>query len=198
MKKPTLKELESEIKRLKHLAYKDELTGLFNRRGFKEEAEKFLHEMEIAKKSPDLRQSLFIRNFSLILIDADHFKHVNDAYGHDAGDVALKMISDAALDRVRDIDIVARWGGEEIVVGLVGASEKDALIIANNIRAMIGETVLIFKKKRFSLTISAGVASFDHADNFDELFAHADKAVYEAKARGRNRVIPWSELKSHF
>lgn len=197
MVKPSLKTLEAEIKRLKHLAYKDELTGLFNRRGFKEEAEKFLHEMEMTKKSPDLRQSVFIKNFSLIVIDADHFKHVNDTYGHDIGDLALKMIAHSALDRVRDIDIVARWGGEEMVVGLVGASEHDAALIADSIRTKIAETSIAHKRKHFTLTISAGVASFDHAENFDTLFEHADKAVYEAKERGRNRVVRWSEMTHH-
>src|ERR1051325_2878685 len=109
------KRLIKEIERLKLLAYKDELTGLVNRRGFKEEAEKFISEV-MREKGKEHRKSFAIRNFGLIIFDVDNFKKINDTYGHPAGDEALKFLGKKVVGRVRDIDIVGRWGGEELVV----------------------------------------------------------------------------------
>ena len=91
MRKETIKSLKAEVKKLKKLAYYDELTGLMNRRGFKETAEKFLR--QIAREREGKRKKVILSFFSVVLIDLDHFKKINDIYGHDAGDVALKHIS---------------------------------------------------------------------------------------------------------
>jgi diguanylate cyclase (GGDEF)-like protein len=187
-----IKKLEAEIKRLKHLAYRDELTGLYNRRGFKEEAEKFLGEITRGRKI-NKRKSVVIKNFSVILFDADHFKKVNDAYGHDTGDLMLKMIAKKIVNRARDMDIVSRWGGEEFLVGLVGASEADALRIAESIRVKIENANLRFGGKTIKLTVSGGVSAIG-AGGMDELIARADKALYKAKSGGRNKIVKYSEL----
>jgi len=184
-----INQLEKEIKRLKELVYKDELTKLYNRRGFKEEADKFIHEVVTSKKYQEKRKSFLIKNFSLIVFDIDNFKKLNDTYGHEAGDQALKLISQLILEKVREVDVVARWGGEEIVVGLVGASEVDAFKIADDIRGKIERMKLKWRGKTIKITISGGVASFDKIKNFEELFRQADQSLYAAKNSGRNIII---------
>jgi diguanylate cyclase (GGDEF)-like protein len=185
-----IKLLKAEIEKLKSLAYKDELTRLYNRHGFKEESEKFIDEVEGYKKNPERRSSVLIKDFSLVIFDIDNFKKINDTYGHPAGDEALKMVSGIIMERVRDIDIVARWGGEEILVGLVGASEKDAFIVADDIRRKIGETPLVFEGKEINFTISGGIASFDEENSeFEKIFQKADARLYKAKESGKNVIV---------
>lgn len=191
----TIEKLKEEIKRLKDLAYKDELTRLYNRRGFSEEARKFLSEIATFKKFPERRENFIITNFSIIVFDADDFKKVNDTYGHDAGDAVLRNIGAIVNESVRDIDLAARWGGEEIVLGLVGASEDDAFRIAEAIRKKVMYTPVLWKRKKILVTVSGGVAGFDNVDTFEELFQLADKAVYKAKHAGKNVIIRASELK---
>jgi diguanylate cyclase (GGDEF)-like protein len=182
--------LKAEIEKLKSLAYKDELTRLYNRHGFKEESEKFLDEVEGYRKNPARRSSVLIKDFSLIIFDIDNFKKINDAYGHPAGDEALKMVSNIIMERVRDIDIVARWGGEEILVGLVGASEKDAFQVADDVRGKIEKTSLIWERKEIKFTISGGIASFDEENSeFDAMLKKADERLYKAKESGKNVII---------
>lgn len=188
-----IKKLKREIRLLKEIAYKDELTKLYNRRGFKAETEKFIHEVILHKKRSEMRKSFLIKNFSLILFDIDNFKHLNDSHGHSAGDAALKFLAELILKRVRDIDIVARWGGEEIIIGLVGADENDAYKIADGIRKKLAGEKMGFHKQKISFSISGGVSSFDGAEDFDHLFKNADEALYKAKKLGKNRIIKYIE-----
>ncbi|MEK9150967.1 MAG: GGDEF domain-containing protein [Patescibacteria group bacterium] len=192
-----IQRLKKEIERLKEAAYKDELTRLYNRRGFKSEAEKFLKEIAAFKKYPNKRESFLVKNFGLIVFDIDNFKKFNDQYGHPAGDEVLKKLSGLILERIRDIDLAARWGGEEIVVGLVGASEKDAFNIAEDIREKLTRQKFNWQGEKLGFTVSGGVADFDEdkkLKNFDELFDLADKALYAAKERGKNRIVKSSDL----
>lgn len=189
-----IEKLEAEIHRIKRLAYIDELTGLFNRHGFKVEADKFLHELNAPKEEMTKRRAALINNFSVIMIDADHFKKVNDTYGHPAGDAILKMLGSTITGRVRDLDMVGRWGGEEIIIGLPGASEKDAGIIAEIIREKVERERVVHKKKSIGVTISSGVAVHSHGDTLEALIHNADKALYEAKRTGRNKVVKFSEI----
>lgn len=189
-----IKELENKVKQLKELAYKDELTGLYNRRGFKEESEKFLHEASVYRDQPERRDSVLIKTFSLVIFDIDDFKKINDTYGHDAGDRALKRLGGIMNERVRDIDLVSRWGGEEIVLGLVGASESEAFEVANDIREKIEEASIKTDGEKFNFTVSGGVASLRDADSFEELFKAADEALYKAKETGKNKIVKYSEL----
>lgn len=192
MRKETIQSLKAEIKKLKKLAYYDELTGLMNRRGFKESAEKFLR--QISREREGRRKKVTLNFFSVALIDLDHFKKINDTYGHDAGDVALKHISKIILERVRDIDIVGRWGGEEIVVGLVGAEENDAEFVINSIRERLAKTPMIFHRQKINFTLSAGISYFMEDASLNEIIDRADKALYKAKHSGRNKVIKYSDL----
>lgn len=195
--KDQIKKLEKEIERLKDLAYKDELTGLYNRRGFKSEAKKFLKEIAAFKKYLNKRESFLIKNFGLIVFDIDNFKKLNDRYGHPAGDEVLKKLSGLVLERVRDIDLAARWGGEEIAIGLIGADENDAFNIADDIRQKLAQTKFSWHDEKIGFTVSGGVADFDgekKLKSFDDLFELADKALYEAKEKGKNCVVKSSDL----
>jgi len=187
--KDNIETLKKEIEHLKSLAYKDELTELYNRRGFKEETQKFIGEVLAFKKFAGKRKSVLISNFSIVVFDIDHFKALNDTYGHQAGDEALKFFSGLLSKSIRKIDLAARWGGEEFVLGLVGASREDAAHVAETIRKKIEEATLIFNEKEIRFTASGGVASLDSAGSFDDMFQRADAALYEAKNGGRNKIV---------
>ncbi|KKU91191.1 MAG: hypothetical protein UY23_C0003G0029 [Candidatus Jorgensenbacteria bacterium GW2011_GWA1_48_11] len=193
MTRTEIQKLKKEIKRLKELAYKDELTGLFNRHGFKEEARKFVSAV-VRFGRTNKRKSFLVKNFGLIVFDIDDFKKLNDAYGHLAGDLVLKSLSRFISRRVRDSDIVARWGGEEIIVGLVGASESDAFGVAENIRRGIAGKELNYNRRKINLSVSGGVADMVKIGDFEKLFDRADKALYRAKKLGKNRIILYSDL----
>jgi diguanylate cyclase (GGDEF)-like protein len=181
--------LQKEIENLKTLAFKDELTGLYNRHGFKDSAGKFIAEIIGGKEHKEKRKSIIISNFSLVIFDLDNFKKLNDTYGHPAGDRALQFFSKIVMKNIRDIDSAARWGGEEIILGLVGATEEDAFQIADRIREKTAETGFNFKGKKIQFTVSGGLASFDKAKNFEEIFSLADKALYQAKEGGKNKIV---------
>jgi len=183
-----IEELKAEIEKLKTLTNKDELTGILNRRGFKEEIKQFIGEVSSFNDHPERRRSLVISNFSLVLFDIDDFKKINDIHGHQVGDKALQFLSKLILDRAREIDLVARWGGEEIVVGLPGASAGDAFNFAEDVRKKL-ENSQSGDGVRF--TVSGGVACFDEVEDFENLFKNADIALYEAKNSGKNKIIKW-------
>lgn len=164
-------------------ALTDGLTGCFNRRSFELQLEK---DLQVATRS---RQPL-----SLVMIDVDHFKRVNDSFGHDTGDVALRMIADGLRDGLRGGDTAARYGGEEFTVILTQADAAGALIAAERLRSQI-ETMEF--PQVGSLTISLGVATFPlQATSRDSLVTAADRALYEAKRSGRNRVCGPPETSS--
>ncbi|MFH1393224.1 MAG: GGDEF domain-containing protein [Patescibacteria group bacterium] len=189
-----IKELEEEISRLKELAYKDELTDLYNRHGFKDESAKFIDEVKGYLENPSRRENFLIKSLSLAIFDIDNFKKINDTYGHQAGDAILKLVSRIIKERVRGIDIVARWGGEEIIVGLVGSDENNAYEITDGIRKKVEETTVEWEGKTIKFTISGGVASFAEAEDFDGLFKKSDGALYKAKQTGKNKIVKASEL----
>jgi len=184
-----IKELEEEVRRLKELAYKDELTTLYNRHGFKEEAAKFINEVKGYLENPSRRENFLIKSFSLVIFDIDNFKKINDAYGHQAGDAILKLAGKIIKERVREIDMVARWGGEEIIVGLVGSDEDHAYKVADDIRKEIEEAAVDWEGETIKFTVSGGVASFVKAKNFDNLFKKSDEALYKAKETGKNKIV---------
>jgi len=187
---PALKQLERELRHLRKLVYFDDLTGVFNRRGFKEEAEKVFegfaglwHRTTSKGKEPDVA-------FSIIFIDADNFKRINDVYGHDIGDEVLKKFGKLLQKNTRKSDIVGRWGGEEFVIALFGAPFEDAPLVAERIRDDI-ENMKIPKraKRKLRVTASIGLARFGGEQSLTELIHHADQAMYKAKKRGKNRVV---------
>ncbi|QDL93341.1 diguanylate cyclase [Paroceanicella profunda] len=166
--------------RLRREAGTDSLTGLSTRRDF-----------ELRGGEKFVQAHLTGRPLSLAVFDLDHFKTVNDTYGHAVGDAVLITFSALLTRRVRSNDLVGRYGGEEIVVLLEGAGREDALKIVNRIRLDFARHMFDGGTRHFHVTTSAGVASMtgSNANDFGELFRNADKALYKAKAQGRNRVV---------
>ena len=167
-------------KKLELLANQDRLTGLFNRRFFDRVITEQLTKAEI-DKAP----------LSLIFIDIDFFKKINDTFGHDKGDEALKIVAQLIRSALRKDDIVARYGGEEFVALCANMSSRDAFAAAEALRKIIEETtpdVLNIK-----LTVSAGIATYpEHCQTHKELITRADHALYQAKSAGRNRVVKYN------
>jgi diguanylate cyclase (GGDEF)-like protein len=163
------------------------LTGLANRRAFFEAAE---IELDRAAHTP--------RSLALIVFDADHFKHVNDRYGHPAGDRVLCDLAHALRDTFRAVDTVARLGGEEFAVLLPSTGVEQALLVADRLRAQVATRLVAAEGAEIAYTVSAGVAVLDGTGSIDALIKRADEALYHAKAQGRNRVAEWTpELSTH-
>ncbi|MCK5130174.1 MAG: GGDEF domain-containing protein [Clostridiales bacterium] len=165
---------------LTRLAAKDPLTNLYNRRyGLKRMKEEY---------SRSLRNKIPL---GVAMLDIDHFKKVNDTYGHLVGDKVLSEMALALQESLREGDIAIRYGGEEFLVLLPGAAEKDCIILAERVRRIIEELVVTHTSQQIKFTISVGVTSFPHCDasSIEDLVACADKALYAAKQNGRNRVI---------
>ncbi len=184
-----LNKLKSEIARLRKLASKDPLTGLYNRRGFLEEGGKVFRVVLEAKKYQGRRKNYLVNNLSLVFLDLDDFKKINDAFGHLAGDAALKKIADLLTGAIRLNDLVGRWGGEEMLVLLVGASDFDARRIAEELRQRIEGTKFLVGFKTIRITASLGVAAMKGEMNLEELIHKADRAMYKAKKEGKNKVV---------
>ncbi len=160
----------------------DYLTGLANRRAFFEAAEL---ELDRRKQSP--------RPTAMIMFDADHFKAVNDRFGHPAGDAVLRQLAAALSATFRDVDVVARVGGEEFAVLLRSTGLAAAEALANRLRTLVETTPVMVDGESISYTVSAGVAAMDdRISGLDGLMKRADQALYAAKARGRNRVDCWT------
>ncbi|HCS29411.1 MAG TPA: hypothetical protein DIW43_18290 [Spongiibacteraceae bacterium] len=170
---------------LRDESLRDWLTGTFNRRGFVDVAEK---SFALSKRRGS--------DLSLILFDMDNFKSINDRYGHDAGDLALKWVSRLLQERLRTSDLVARWGGEEFIVLLPDAAEQDALRIAEDIRQHLQRRPLaVTDKSEVVLSASFGVAQRTAADTrIDSIVTRADYALYQSKHEGKNRVNGSSAL----
>ncbi|GMU74288.1 MAG: hypothetical protein AMXMBFR44_4850 [Candidatus Campbellbacteria bacterium] len=193
---PSLEALRNELRLLKQLVYKDELTGILNRRGVHEEFSGFFREALFYKEHKDLRKGVVISDFSVIFIDLDNFKSINDRFGHDEGDRVLKECAVILKKHARETDAVGRLGGEEFVMGLLGASESEAYEKAEALRADLGKGIRVGGNP---ITASLGVASL-HASNVQTLEAlihAADMAMYDAKTnRGKNTTTKYSDVVS--
>lgn len=188
--------LRHELNHLRTLVYKDELTGALNRRGIEEEFSALFTEAKFSDEHPDKRHSVVINDFSILFLDLDNFKQINDTHGHDVGDLALKNVAGVLRKHIREIDAVGRLGGEEFVVALLGASEDDAYMKAEEIRTHVQK--VLCTKDNTCTTVSIGVASLrqSHAQTLEELITYADTAMYEAKnGRGKNSTVRYSEVK---
>ena len=184
-----IKALERKIAQLQSALVTDELTGILNRRGLMEMLVIMYKEVSYQLQHPQKRRNVIIKSLSVIFIDIDHFKNVNTRYGHAGGDAALERVAQTIKARLRGIDVVGRYGGEEIVVGLIGADGSSAAQIAEDLRATIANLSVQTKTGKISITISCGVASLRSKDSLEQLIKRADKAVYEAKNSGRNKVV---------
>jgi len=164
---------------LRELANTDDLTGLNNRRYFTQ-----------LLKSELKRSQRSGHPLSLLFMDLDHFKKVNDTYGHAAGDKALKTFASATRNLLRDFDIIGRMGGEEFAVFLPDTDQEGALILAERLRKCVEEIELIHEDQKIQLSISIGIALYHtlNKDNLDNFMKRADKALYRAKHQGRNQV----------
>lgn len=170
-------ERKSFEKRLEKLATTDLLTGLYNRRKFEES---LIREIEEAKR--------YGKTFSIILLDIDFFKEINDTYGHQVGDYILQTIAKLIKKLLRRTDIVARWGGEEFVIILPNGKMKGAFQLAERIRKTVESTKFPIEKK---CTVSLGVTEYQPNDTPHSLLKRADLALYAAKQNGRNRTIKY-------
>lgn len=189
--------LKEEIERLRELVYKDELTKVYNRRGFFEILNPIFKDAYFHKKNTEKEKRSKWDDVAIIFVDLDDFKSVNDNYGHDEGDDVLKSFANVAKDVARETDIVARFGGEEFVIALLGADENIAYKKAEELRSEVLNKIRISSDSNRKITGSIGVASLKEAsaDTLDELVGYADKAMYEAKQnRGKNNTVRWSEI----
>ncbi len=181
-----------KIKHLEALVLKDPLTGLYNRRGFLELVEKFFGDLRFKKNNPRIRREhFFIESLTILFFDIDNFKKINDAYGHGVGDKVLQFVASIIETKVRASDIVGRWGGEELVVALIGADEKDGMAKAEEIRKTIRSRVKI-PKLDMKVTVSIGVAEYKGKGELKGLIQNADEAMYKAKKGGKDRVVVFS------
>lgn len=169
--------------RIERMAVTDGLTGLYNRRHFLERLS--LEFNRLSRHSSSL---------SLLLLDIDHFKKINDTYGHPAGDDVLKGVAGIIREAIRNIDIPARYGGEEFAVLLPDTNKEGAMRMAERLRSSIGKRRFSFEGKEIPVTASIGIAtSPSDARTKEELIGKADEALYRAKGEGRNRCISWGQ-----
>lgn len=188
-----VKELEEKVHELEHGINHDKLTSLKTRGYFEEKSKAFLDNTQKIKKDAR-REWMGFKDVSFLFLDIDHFKNINDTYGHSVGDEVLKTVADTLKKDLRVGDIVARWGGEEFIAILLGANEEQAKMKAEQIRAEV-EKIVFEKPEDLKVTISIGVSEFEDGKTFEDLVKHADEALYRAKESGRNCVVTYSELK---
>lgn len=171
--------LEKKNQALEQLAISDQLTGLFNRRYFDEKLNEYSNLMM------RIEQPL-----SCLMADIDHFKNLNDTYGHQAGDQVLAAIARILRDSSRKTDICARYGGEEFIMLLPNTTSENAFLHAEEIRLKIQDSSIRFDSKSLRVTLSIGVGVGEkESDLFEALVKTADRALYRAKESGRNRVV---------
>jgi diguanylate cyclase (GGDEF)-like protein len=171
---------------LMRLATTDALTGLPNRRYFLEAAD-----LEIE------RVNRFGAAASLVMIDLDHFKTVNDTYGHAVGDEALRCLTKIFKKQLRQMDVFARIGGEEFVIMLPGTNETGGVIVAEKLRLALSETPVKSGQNQFHTTACFGVAEVRAGDKgADDCLSRADAALYAAKRNGRNRVVRFAAIEA--
>jgi len=164
---------------VQNLALTDPLTGLYNRRGLFE-----IGHIEFT------RTHHLERPFSMIMIDIDHFKRVNDKYGHPVGDQVLQFMASELQSMVRGSDIVGRYGGEEFAIFLSGSDGHAAIELAERLRAVIEKRPFHVGETKIKITISLGVAEYnENSPDLETLVARADQALYVAKHKGRNRAV---------
>ncbi len=185
------KELEKKNSILDNLANLDGLTGIYNHRYFQNILEQELN-----------RSSRHNNPVSILLIDIDHFKKVNDTYGHQAGDFVLAEFSKIIKANIRQYDVLARYGGEEFVVILPETSTEAALLVAEKLRAIIEKTIFADNREKYQVTASFGQAcvtpSPEDGSAKNTLINQADQALYQAKEKGRNQVVGYSPKKKWF
>ena len=170
------------VETLSKQATHDPLTGLFNRR--------YLDQILYGEIAHALQSGSMV---GILMVDVDHFKRINDRYGHKAGDLMLQALGELMKNSVRLADIVCRYGGEEFVIVMPGASEATVSKCAEEVRSKFQGLHVASENQEIRATVSLGVAIYPlHGSNVDEVFVNADRALYRAKQQGRNRVVIYS------
>jgi len=170
--------LNNKIEEFEKNAIYDGLTGCYNKKESEIFIQQLLHTYSRYKKEP----------FSILMLDIDFFKKINDTYGHLAGDIALKEMAKIVFSVIRDSDLFGRYGGEEFLVVLPNTKITGALRLAKRIKDSIENNIVHFDNKEIKFTISIGVTSIGINDNYESLISRVDEALYEAKQKGRNRI----------
>lgn len=171
--------IQEDVTRLQELAMIDELTRVYNRRQFFAEAKR---ECSRRERGGD--------GYSIMMLDIDHFKKVNDTLGHDGGDIVLREVTAIMKEQIRDVDVIGRLGGEEFGIILPETIQFCAMIAAKRICETVAQTAIHVGEKKVHVTISIGVATFHKGiSSFEALLKEADIALYQAKNNGRNRVV---------
>lgn len=174
-----IKQINYIYTRTKYLSITDELTGLSNRRCFDSNFEKEF-----------LRAQRYSNKLTLVMFDIDHFKNVNDTYGHQCGDFILKQVSNAALQTFRKTDTVFRFGGEEFVVILTETDIEQSTIPLERFRKTIETLDLIYQNQKINITVSIGACQLNNEIfTKEEFLEKTDQALYKAKNSGRNQIV---------
>jgi diguanylate cyclase (GGDEF)-like protein len=173
--------------KVEEMALRDTLTGLYNRRYFQQILD---YELNRAKR---YRQPL-----SIIFIDIDHFKEINDNFGHSIGDQFLRQISQKLQSLFRTTDLIARYAGDEFVAILPATPQEGAMILARRIQELLSLYEVMVRGRSLQVSVSIGVDTYESTEGIGSitLIDHADKAMYEAKSQGRNRVKSYQEIQA--
>jgi diguanylate cyclase (GGDEF)-like protein len=180
-----MRQLQEAHRKIAELVVTDDLTGLANRRHFFERLDAEID-----------RATRYGNNLSLIMIDIDHFKRVNDTYGHPAGDIVLAEVARLLCANIRTSDLVARYGGEEFAVLIPALNAAEACLAAEKLRVIIEVNSIALEGPPLNVTVSCGVADLQSVKHYpaslkDNLIRGADKSLYQAKANGRNQVVTY-------
>ncbi|WP_410474534.1 diguanylate cyclase [Guyparkeria sp. TX1] len=170
--------LEEQLKQSEAKLFRDNLTGLPNRLAFDHRVR-----LEMARMRRDETP------LTLAIWDLDRFKEINDQLGHQAGDKTLIIVAKTFMNLIRDVDMIARFGGEEFVMLLPAAAGEDALKVVERIREKLARTKLRYRGREIGVTASCGLAEFTPGEEMETVFARADDALYQAKEQGRNRCV---------
>lgn len=177
--------LEQLLEQEQILARTDGLTGLYNRRYF--------FELAVREFSAAVR---YQHPITIILFDIDGFKHINDTFGHMLGDKVLEIVAQTTLSQVRDVDVLARYGGDEFIILLPQTGERQAFFTADRIRERVASMPITEEGTRLAITLSIGVSELSHTlqdQSVDAVIRCADQALYMAKQSGRNHTIIFSK-----
>jgi len=179
-----IKGLESHLKQKKFGVQRDMLTGLPSRGAYEEQLQKEMHRLEGGGEG----------RLVLVVADIDHFKSINDQHGHLGGDKVLLAAAKVFEKQLRAVDFVARYGGEEFVLLLVDVSIDEARVLIDSLRDHFEQCAFHVKNEPIEITMSFGLTAFIRGESSQFLFERADKALYQAKASGRNNVVVYEEI----
>jgi diguanylate cyclase (GGDEF)-like protein len=171
-------------KKVKELSLRDGLTGIYNHRHFQE-----MLGYTVA------HSDRYDEKASLILLDVDNLKGVNDSYGHQAGDSVLTFVGKVLVESLRKIDIQARYGGDEFAVILPNTNKRGSLVVAQKIKNSIKNMPFKFKGDEINITLSIGISTYpDNAPDGEILIEKADRALYESKNQGKDKVVHYQDI----